>query len=282
MNKKFLMSIDGKKNMIHFHAIAVGQGVWDSICLWKISSSKTLRNIVLKVLPLYVISSAVGTYFMALETFVVYETWRERLWLQLLWLVGWGVPIYVIGSLLQLRFAWVVTSIITSLQKNSDDPHENKTPASAMIAEGLYGVALSITYLTQTYLYCSVAQSLLPSVISSVVGKSVNVAMIAWATSFAAFECKLIVKRCDLHQRIRFLETRWSYALGYGLSASLIYNFFPRVFATSLWQFMQLLLTLRAITVTLPSPPLPFNGNSRLRIFRLAQTLATTIIKNFT
>lgn len=278
-----------KLKMLSYRLLSFGQGVWDSLCLWKISSSKTLRSIVWKVLPLYFISTVVGAYFITLAKFVVPDEWIQQITLQTIWLLGWGTPIYVVGSLLQLRFAWVVTSIITSQQPAG--LNENNSPASALIAEAFYGVALSITYLTQTYLYCLIAKVFLPAAISSGAATGINVAMIAWATSFAAFECKLIVKRCDLYQRIRFLETRWSYALGYGLTASLIYNFFPDVFATSVWQFMQLLLTLRAITISLPDSPPPSEEKvprvcnwlgPRFRIFRLAQALATALIKTIT
>ena len=272
--------------MLSYRAVSFAQGVLDGVGLWKIGSSKTLRGIVLKVLPLYAISIAVGAYFMtALTWFVSNDVSHQLVW-QTLWLIGWGAPAYVVCSLLQLRFAWVVTSIIATLQPALAP---SGTPTSALIAEGLYGVALSVTYLSQTYLYCLLATLILPSAVSSVAAGLINVAMIAWATSFAAFECKLIVQRRDLFQRIKFLETRWSYALGYGLPASLVYHFFPGVFATSAWQCMQLLLTLRAVSVVLPDAP-PINAEARpakvcdwfgprLRIFRLAQDLAMILIR---
>jgi len=84
----------------------------------------------------------------------------------------------------------------------------------------------------------------------------------------------LIVDGQDLGQRISFLEHRWSYALGYGLIASLIYNFFPTTMAMSTWQYCQLLLTFRAYHLKLGAVP----TKPRLKIFRVAKEMATLLI----
>ena len=116
--------------------------------------------------------------------------------------------------------------------------------------------------------------AILPQFLSKFVVNVISVVVISWATSFAAFESKLIVKKYDLKKRIDFIEKRWAYALGYGLPASLMYTFLPNAFSTGTWQYMQLLLTLRAHNVpSLVSVSLP-----RLRIFGIAQELAKFLI----
>jgi hypothetical protein len=260
------------------HVISFLQGVWDSVQLWQIGTSRTLRKIVIKVLPLYIVSTLVGASFLII-TWCFARSWNEVFVVRAIWLLGWNLPIYTIGCLLQLRFAWVVASVIAAAKPSSDSvpalKRETSGGVSALIMEAIYGVVLSISYLGQTHIFCALSKSLLPALISEKASSVINVAMIAWATSFASFECKLIIRKCNLHQRIHFLETRWAYSLGYGFIASLVYNFFPTVFATTVWQLMQLLLLLRAISLPYPrNSPL-----SRLKIFGLAQTIATTFIQ---
>lgn len=184
-----------------------------------------------------------------------------------LFYVIWGVPAYVVGTLLHIRYVWLVTKTTTS-QSNSSDVRLNE-----VVAEVIYGAVLNLTYFAQTFLYVYLANALAPTFIAPVVASTINVCMIAWATSFTAFESKLITNGHDLGQRLAFIEHRWAYALGYGLMASLVYNFFPFAIAMSIWQYLQLLLTFRAFQTSSASL-----SKSRLRIFRIAKELATISI----
>lgn len=62
--------------------------------------------------------------------------------------------------------------------------------------------------------------------------------------------------------------------LAYGLPASLCYQLLPFMFASSIWQFFQLLLTLRTLNlVSVDASALP-----KLRVFRLAEEFSTFFI----
>lgn len=187
----------------------------------------------------------------------------------MLYHLTWGVPAYIVGSLIHIRYVWLVTKTAKTA------PTSSLQRVNETIAEVIYGVVLSITYFAQTYVYVYVSTALLPTFFTPIVTITVNVCTIAWATSFTAFESKLIVDGQDLGQRISFFEHRWAYALGYGLIASLIYNFFPLVIAMSCWQYLQLLLTFRVYQLKLSqlTPTRP-----RLRIFRVAKEMATLLI----
>lgn len=140
-----------------------------------------------------------------------------------LYYITWGVPAYIIGSLIHIRYVWLVTKTASTTSASSSTFQR----INEAIAEVIYGVVLSITYFAQTFMYVYVATALLPTCFKPIVTNAVNICTIAWATSFTAFESKLIADGHDLGQRISFIEHRWAYALGYGLIASLIYNFFP-------------------------------------------------------
>jgi hypothetical protein len=192
------------------------------------------------------------------------------------WLCGWGIPCYIIGSIVQLRFGWVVTKTV-SIQRSlwvPAAPSHSLTPRVAQqTAEIIYGTILSVTYLAQTELYSWLVSVIVPSMLVGVLIKLISIVTIAWATSFAAFESKLIVKRYNIDSRIEYIESRWAYALGYGLTASLAYNCLPYVFATGVWQFLQLLLTLRALNLSnIPK------ASTRLHFFRHAQILASYLV----
>lgn len=222
----------------------------------------------------YVVSSGLACIFTAFETFAT-NSWSEQILLNSIWLVSWGLPVYLVGSFLQLCFSHEITTI----------PQRNKSfvsgrPLSYNIAEGVYGSILSITYLAQIYIFSWVLANLVPAVISTFISTTVNVIMIAWATSFAAFEPQMISRQKSLSQRIDFFERHWDYALGYGLCAGLAYNLMPSIFATGTWQFLQLLLTLRITLISLRQRT-DVKNRERLRIFKVAELLAKHVIYYF-
>lgn len=261
-----------------FRAKQFVRGVWSGLQLWKcFTTSRTLKLFALKALPLYVTTVLIGIYFTVLgnvdNTHVVLNKG--------VWLIAWGIPIYVVGTLLQGWYVWNITKIASDSTKAMP---EKRNP-TVTISEGLYGVLLSFTYLVQTFLFNFVAKSILPNFCAPFISTAISIVMIAWTTAFTAFDCKLILKNYDLFRRIHFVETRWAYALGYGLPASLVYHFFPGVFALGVWQYLQLLLTLRAVSLSTKDVSDPFSGGAskrvnghRLRMFRFAQYLASIVL----
>jgi len=204
----------------------------------------------------------------------ILDEWKDRLILNAIWLIGWGLPAYAVGSFLQIVFLDIMSSIP---QKNTSFVRTRSLNSN--VAEAVYGVILSVMFLAQTYVFSWIVIHLSPSFLSETLSMCVNIIMIAWATSFSAFESQLIIRRKSLRQRIDFFERNWAYALGFGLPAALIYNLAPSVFATGMWQFSQLLLTFRISLVSLrqideKNPP----DQTPLRIFKFAEVLANQLI----
>lgn len=238
-------------------------GLWDCVSLWNLRQSRTLRNMTLRALPLYTSGLVLAVAFSWVPTTFGWSAF---------WMIGWGLPSYLVGGFLQLCFSHQITSIQSNPIRNS------RRSITFTIAEGVYGILLSLSFLAQTYLFHWITVNLSPSFMSAFLSTAVNVLMIAWATAFSAFEPQLISKGWCLTQRIAFLETHWEYALGYGLVAGIAYNLAPAVFATGLWQFLQLLLTLRMTLISLRQKTAGRIHAERLRIFQVPEYFTSQII----
>lgn len=215
---------------------------------------------------------AIGLIFTTIDWYLLRD-WQDRFILNAVWLIGWGLPSYVVGSFLQIIFLDEIATVLT----RSRTPRQNQN-LSSNIAEAVYGVILSSTFLAQTYVFSWMIFHLSPSFSSEYLSVFVNIIMISWATSFSAIECQLNIRAKNLAQRIDFCERNWAYALGFGLPAGLIYNLAPAVFATGIWQFSQLLLTFRQTSISPREIEESNKGVQALRIFKFAEVLANHLI----
>lgn len=113
-----------------------------------ISSFTDIRlRYALKGFPLYLSTIIIGVYFSVLQKMFPDQT--LNLWV--IWISLWGLPSYVVGSLLQLRFAWLVTNIISSA--NPQQQSSSRRNVNLILSEVVYGILLGATYIAQSYIY---------------------------------------------------------------------------------------------------------------------------------
>lgn len=239
--------------MLRFRGEEFAKGLIDSCRVWQaFNSSRTLRSIATRLLPLHATTILLGLWFHGIDRYGLYpEDWVKHAVLWTTWTVLWGTPVYVLGSLLQLRYAWLIRQAATGHQA---------TPSKAftsVVAETLYGALLNLTFLFQVWFINFLAGLVLPNFVAPTLQTAFSIVNVAWATAFAAFESRLITKNKDLFQRVFFVETHWAYALGYGAITSVLYHIVPSAVSNGLWQYALLLLMLNAMRLKLLSLPEP-------------------------
>jgi len=290
--------------MFQFRLSEFTKGVGDSVRVWQsFQSSRTLRSIAWRLFPLHATTIILGLWFHTFDRYGLYpEDWLKHTVLWTTWTVLWGAPVYVLGSLLQLRYASHIRSAATSHREKSG---ENRS-INHVIVQTLYGALLNLTFLFQVWFINTIIALLLPASTSALLRTAFSLVNVSWATSFAAFESRLIIKNQDLFQRVFFVESHWAYALGYGTIISLIYHIVPGAIANGLWQYGVLILMLNAMRLPLlklPAPPMEDEQPSpgprkrrrvkricdlenpfrfRLRVFYLAQKFAIFVMHQFT
>lgn len=238
-------------------------GIRDSVTLWKTAqSSRTLRHVAIRLLPLYLVTCVLGVWFYIIDHLLL-DTTLHRLVIWSIWNVFCMVPLYLVGALVQTRYSSKITSVAN-----------NNNTWSRIISESLYGIVLNLTYIIQTSIFNFVVWLCLPAIVSRPINQCVSIVSVAWASSFSAYEMVLITKGKGLLERIYYLETQWSYALGFGLWLSLLYHYCPQAIALSIWQYFLLLMMLHTMRINLP-----VNSSKRLKIFYFAQWFAILLIK---
>lgn len=275
--------------MLQFRAQEFANGVADSCRVWQsFQSSRTLRTIAKSMLPLHGTTIVLGLWFHSIDYYGLSpEDWLKHAVLWTMWSVLWGAPVYVLGSLLQIRYANLIQQAATAHQQAAFTEERRKNFSSA-VAETLYGALLNLTFLFQIWLINFLGGMLLPDFAAPTLKWVFSIFNVAWATSFAAFESRLITKNQDLFQRVLFVEQKWAYALGYGIITSVLYHMAPSAISNGLWQYAVLLLMLNAMRLkllTLPGPPVEERPVSRssmwhqLRVFYVAQIFAVYVIQ---
>ena len=276
------------------------RGVKDSAGLWwSLKSSRTLRGAAQRLAPFYVIMISVGLWFYGVDRWWMYQSVSTRTVLYLIYQLCWSLPLYFLGSLLQLRQARIMRQAISNVeqQKHVRAVAQNNKSFTATITETIYGVVLNLMYLCQTYATSWILWLFLPRIIYAPIHVVISTVMLAWATSFSAFECRLITKNQDLFARIWLTETHWSYTLGFGLPLSIAYHVLPEAVAAGVWQFGVLLLMLHSMRLNLLNmKESPSSSSSsrrrapkycdfwkqfreRLRVFYFSQYFAINIIQ---
>jgi hypothetical protein len=248
---------DNRKKMLRFRATEFTKGLVDSCRVWQaFQSSRTLRDIAWRLFPLHATTIVLGLWYHSIDVFGLHpDDWFKHAVLWTMWSVLWGAPVYVLGSLLQLRYAWRIRAAATAHREV-----QQKRDITNVVTETLYGALLNLTFLFQVWFVNMLTSLLFPAFLSSGLKTVFNIVNLAWATSFAAFESRLITKNQDLFQRVYFVETHWAYALGYGTIASVAYHVVPGAIANGLWQYSVLLLMLNAMRLSLLKLPVPFVG----------------------
>lgn len=248
--------------MLRFRFTEFTKGVVDSCRVWQaFQSSRTLKNIAWRLLPLYVMTIILGLWFHTIDRYGLYpEDWIKHAVLWGTWSVLWGAPIYVLGSVLQLRYAWRIRAAATSHRVSKQSGLREGKDVNNVVVQTLYGALLNLTFIFQVWVINTVIGLVLPQALSGVLQTAFSVINVAWATSFAAFESRLITKNKDLFQRVIFVEVHWAYALGYGTIVSILYHLAPSAIVNGLWQYAVLLLMLNAMRLKplqLPTPIRP-------------------------
>lgn len=253
-------------------------GFLKSLTFWRSAiESRSIRSIATRLIPLYVVATGLGMWCWILD--LLCSDFRQKTIISVTWSMGCMIPLYLIGSLIQSRFIAKISSFAASSSTIK------LTKWSYVLSETVYGVILGVMHILLTSILTTLVYYLTPTFVSVYLNIIISVLSVAWTTSFSSFECALIASNRNLHERISFIETHWTFAFSFGLWSSIFYHILPSAIALPLWQYSLLLLTMHSMKLDLTRLPM-YGYTSRLeeiplrriRVFYWAQRCADVII----
>lgn len=142
------------------------------------------------------------------------------------------------------------------------------------VAETLAGQCVGLALAAQAACI-GVLLAALPAPAGGIAQAALNGAYTALVSAYVAFEPRLIAKSLSITQRMHFLETRWPYALGFGLLASAAWSSTDDpLLALNAWQLCVGLLRVSAARLSALTDVCPVSDRWRIRFFAPAVWLA--------
>lgn len=205
--------------------------------------------------------------------------------LQLTFSFVWILPVFLLSKIFNLLWHQEIADIAFLQKYDSEKLKEyaaEKPQISAAIADTIFTCTMELIFLVQSSLTAFVPLPWLSQLLTHV--------HLAFLYSLYAFEYKWCNMSWDIEKRISFIETRWPYFFGFGLSLSGLLSFAGSYFyCATLFAFVFPAFIISSIEAECEhlAPVVYYKGDSsrpvvvKLPLFRLSLKVTDLIFKLF-
>jgi etoposide-induced 2.4 mRNA len=119
------------------------------------------------------------------------------------------------------------TALPKSIPATSNSTSQNTSGAVRLVVDHIYRLLLCVVYMTLA--------TTIPEVTPIWIGGPIGFAMLCWLYALYSFEYQWSGKGIALHTRLRMVEKRWAYFLGFGFPATAITFAWSTVVASAIF-----------------------------------------------